>query len=181
MNCWKIINLDKKFGMNRLHSQSLLIGLLTFIFLYIPLSVKHGTANLNESGIIPFILAILFLPAMHTFVHMLPLMILNKRTRLIYKRNMIFFPVTNYYTKKYLTKKASLLATAAPTLLITIPGILGSWLFSTYYVYFLIFTAAHIALSFKDILYMAYISKSPKHAYIENSSDEIVILVNRND
>ncbi|MFD1360978.1 DUF3267 domain-containing protein [Lentibacillus salinarum] len=178
MNCWKTINFNKEFGMNRLYLQSFLIGLLAFILLYIPFSVKHGTADLYESGIIPLILAIFFMPIMHTSMHILPLIMLNKRARLIFKRNTLFFPIVNYYTKKHLTKKASLLAAGAPTLLITIPGIMGAWLFSEYYVYFLIFTSVHMAMTFTDFLYILYISKAPKRSYIENSNNEITILVN---
>ncbi|SFA81399.1 Putative zincin peptidase [Lentibacillus halodurans] len=177
MNCWQNINFNKEFGINRLYLQSFLIGLLMFILLYIPFSVKHGTTDLEESGIIPLMIALFLLPIIHSFMHILPLIIMNKRARLIYRRNAIWFPIINYYTKKHLSKKASLLAAIAPTLLITIPGIMAIYLFSEYYIYFLIFTSAHAAMTFTDFLYIIYISKAPKRSYIENSTNEITILV----
>ncbi|RYG72859.1 DUF3267 domain-containing protein [Lentibacillus lipolyticus] len=177
MNCLKIINLNKQYGLNRLYLQSFLTGLLAFVFLYVPISIKHGMADLDESGIFPLLTAILFMPFIHVFMHMLPLIMINKQARLIYKQNTIFFSNINYYTKKYVSKKASLLAAVSPTLLITVPGVMAAYFFSDYYVYFLIFTSIHIGMTFTDFLYILYISKAPKGAYIENSNNEIAILV----
>ncbi|HLR62125.1 MAG TPA: DUF3267 domain-containing protein [Lentibacillus sp.] len=177
MSCWKIINFNKEYGINRLYLQSFLIGLLAFIFLYVPFSIKHGTISMNESGILPLIIMVCCLPVIHSLMHILPLIMMNKRARLIYKRNTILFPIINYYTKKQLTKKASLLAAVAPTILITIPGMTAAYLFSEFYVYFLIFTAAHIAMTYTDFLYISSIAKAPKQSFVENRNNEITILV----
>ncbi|TFJ93523.1 DUF3267 domain-containing protein [Lentibacillus salicampi] len=177
MNCWKIINFNKEYGITRLYLQSFLFGLLAFIILYVPLSIKHGTTDMSKSGILPFIVMVCCLPLIHSFMHILPLIMMNKRARLIYKRNTIFFPIINYYTKKHLTKKASLLAAGTPTILITIPGVTAAYLFSEFYVYFLIFTSAHIAITFTDFIYIFYIAKAPRQSFIENRNNEFTILI----
>lgn len=179
MNCWQIINFNKEFGINRLYLQSFLIGLLSFIILYIPFSIKHGTSTIDETGVWPLIIALCLLPILHSFTHILPLILMNKQARLIYKRDALLFPIVNYYTKKYLSKKASLFAAMAPTLLITVPGVAATFLFSDFYVYFLIFTSVHTALTFTDFIYIRYIVKAPKRSYIENSNNEITILISK--
>ncbi|ALX48706.1 DUF3267 domain-containing protein [Lentibacillus amyloliquefaciens] len=181
MNCWQIINFNKEFGINRLYLQSFLVGLLSFIILYIPFSIRHGTSGIDETGVIPLVIGLCLLPILHSFTHILPLIVMNKQARLIYKRNTLLFPIVNYYTKKYLSKKVSLFAAMAPTLLITIPSVAATFLFSDFYVYFLIFTSVHTALTFTDFLYIRYIVKAPKSSYIENSNNEITILVNKDN
>ncbi len=104
MNCLKIINLHKQYGLNRLYLQSFLTGLLSFVFLYVPISIRHGMPDLDEFGIFPLLIAILFMPFIHVFMHMLPLIMMNKQARLIYKQNTIFFSNINYYTKNMFPK-----------------------------------------------------------------------------
>src|SRR5699024_1756358 len=177
MNCWKIITFNKEYGIMRLLLQSFLTTLLTFIVLYVPISIKHGATDMDESGLVPFIIMVCCLSIMHIFMHILSLIIMNKRARLIYQRHTIFFPIINYYTKKQLTKKVSLLAASAPTLFITIPSVAAAYLYSEYYVYFLILTSAHAAMTFTDFLYIYYIAKAPKRSIIENRNNEMTILI----
>ncbi|WP_164669576.1 DUF3267 domain-containing protein [Virgibacillus doumboii] len=177
MNCWKTVNLNKEFGINRLYLLSFLIGLLTFIFLYVPFSVMHNSVNINEFGIFPLMIALFFLPIIHAFMHILPLNMMNNRAKLLYSRKNVLFPYVNYYTKKPVPKKVSLLAAFAPTMFITIPGIMATYIFAEYYVYFLLFTSVHIAITFTDFLYIINISKAPKQSLIENNNNEFAILI----
>lgn len=177
MNCWKSINLVKEFGYNRLLLVSFLIGLLAFIVLFVPVSIAHSGEHVKQSGILPFVVSLVLLPTIHSLTHILPLIIMNKRIKVVYKTKTWLLPVFNYYTKYHLTKKASLFVTLAPTFLITIPAITASWVFAGYYVYILLFTAVHIGISFLDILYASYIIKAPRSAYIENSNDGFDILL----
>ncbi|MBT2218216.1 DUF3267 domain-containing protein [Virgibacillus dakarensis] len=177
MNCWKSINFKKEFGLTRIYTISFLISLLTFIFLYVPLSIIHGTTSVNESGIILFGIAFILLPAIHSFMHILPLIMTNKRAKTSDKAKKVMLPNLMYYPKSYLSKQLSLMVALAPTLFITIPGIVASYLFVDYYVYILLFTAFHIGISFSDFLYVIHITKAPKKALIENENDGFTILV----
>lgn len=181
MNCWKSINFNKEFGLNRLYLLSFLTGLVSFTFLYVLFSIVHNTTKVNELGVFPLIIALLFLPTVHSLMHILPLILMNKRSKLIYKRKNIFFPVINYYTKKHLSKKAALVVVIAPTFLITVPGLMASYMFVDYYVYFLLFTAVHIGITLTDFMYIIHVAKAPKKSFIENNSDEISILVKAQD
>lgn len=177
MNCWKSVNLVKEFGYNRLFLVSFLIGLLTFIILYVPISIIHGASHVKETGFLPFIIALLFLPTLHSLTHILPLIIMNKRVKIFYKTNRWIVPVFRYKTKYHLTKTASLIVALAPTIFITIPAMTASYILKDYYVYFLLFTATHIGISFLDLLYVRHIIKAPKRAFIDNRNDEFDILI----
>ncbi|MFD2630296.1 DUF3267 domain-containing protein [Oceanobacillus kapialis] len=177
MNCWKSINLTKEFGNNRINFLSFLIGLLSFIFLYVPITIAQGTNKVDEAGFLPFILALLLLPALHSLMHILPLIILNKRLKIIFNIKNRRLPVFNYYTKFHLTKKVSLIVAIAPTILISIPGIIASYLFTDYSVYILMFTSLHIGMSYIDFLYIAHIGKAPKSCFIDSRKDGFDILI----
>jgi hypothetical protein len=177
MNCWKSINLIKEFGHYRLLFISFLVGLFAFILLYVPISISHHASHVNESGFVIFIIALLLLPAFHSLTHIFSLIIMNKQVKIVCNVRNRFLPVFNYYTKYLLTKRASLFVALAPTLFITIPGIAISCFYAEYYVYTLLFTAVHIGLSFMDILYIAYIMRAHKKAYIEYGTKGFDILL----
>lgn len=178
MHCWKSVNLKKDFGRNRLYIVSLLISIFMFILLYVPFSIIHGHVHINENGILPLLVAIAILPTIHSFMHILPLIIMNKRVKVIYYKKYKLLLIFNYYTKTHLTKKASLFIAIAPTLFLTLPGLIASYLFPSLTVYFLILTSIHIGLTFIDFLYMIHIIESPKQSFIDNRSNEFDILVN---
>ena len=177
MKCWKSINFTKEFGHFRLQLISFLIGMLAFIFLFVPISILKGGSDVNEAAFLPLVIALLLLPTVHSLMHILPLIVMNKRLKIYYNMKSKFLPVFNYYTQNHLTKKASLLVVLAPSILITVPGIITSYLFAEVYVFILLFTCVHIGISFIDFLYVIHILKAPKRAYIENVNDGIDILL----
>ncbi|API91086.1 MULTISPECIES: DUF3267 domain-containing protein [Virgibacillus] len=172
MNCWKSINLAKDFGRNRLLLMSSLITLFSFILLYVSITIAQGsTAEVSEAGIIPFLLLLLLLPTIHSSMHILPLILMNRRMKIIFKLKNGCFPVFYYYTKYHLTKKAYFIVALAPTILLTIPGVVASYYFNNYSVYILLLTSANIGIAFIDLLYISYLWKAPKQSVIESSED----------
>ncbi|MEN1970268.1 DUF3267 domain-containing protein [Lentibacillus sp. N15] len=177
MNCWKTINFHKEFGLTRIYSISLLVGLVAFIFLYVPLSIVHGTPNMNKNGIIPFGLLLILLPGIHSFMHILPLIITNKRAKMNEKAKKFALPSLTYYPASRLSKQLSVLVALAPTFFLTLPGIIASYVLIDYDVYILLITAFHIGISFTDFLYIIHLTKAPKQAVIENENGGFAILI----
>ncbi|ASN06592.1 DUF3267 domain-containing protein [Virgibacillus necropolis] len=177
MNCWKSINFTKEFGTNRLYFLSFLIGLLSFVFLFVPFSSIHGTSHVNEFGIVPLLGLVILMPTIHSFMHILPLIMMNKRTKIYFNLKKSIIPTCRYHAKTFLSKPMSLMMAIAPTLFITIPGIFASLVFVDYYVYILLFTAIHIGASFTDFLYTLHIIKAPRRAFIESENEGFAILV----
>lgn len=162
MNCWKTFNANKEFGLNRIFIMSFLLALLSFIFLYLPFSIIHHATYVEEQGLIPLLLGLILLPACHKLMHILPLILANKRIKIKWKFKKRLFPIFAFKTKSKLSKKISLFAFLAPTLFITLPGIVTSFVFIDYFAYILLFTAVNIGLSFTDFLYVNQLIKAPK-------------------
>jgi len=179
MNCYKSINITKEIGQNRLLIISMLIGILSFIILYVPYSLHH-TSHMNQTGLLPFLAILVFLPSIHSCMNILPLIIMQKRIKVHYKRKNKFFPAFNYYTASHLSKKAALACAIAPTLFITIPGLIASLLFPAFFVYILLLTCIHIGVTYIDFLRIKYIIKAPKRAFIQNVDDGFDILLKEN-
>ena len=177
MNCLKSINFKKEFGVNRIFFLSFLIGLMSFIFLFITFSSIQGTAYANEFGIIPFLGIVILLPTIHSFMHILPLIMLKKRTKVYFNLKRSIIPTFKYHSNTFLSKTTSLMMAIAPTIFITIPGLIASLLVADYYVYILLFTAIHIGASFTDYLCICHVAKAPKKAFIENQNEGFAILV----
>lgn len=177
MYCWKSINVYKDFGISWLYLISLFITLLSFSIMFIPLSIIHTSEIVQELGVLYLLMALLLLPIIHSFMHILPLMVMHKHTRLALSTKHKCLPTVHYYTEKYLTKGDFLVVAIAPTVLITIPGIIASYVVADYYVYILLFTSIHIGITFQDFLYISHLTKAPKKSFVENGSAGFNILI----
>ncbi|RDW19889.1 DUF3267 domain-containing protein [Oceanobacillus chungangensis] len=180
MNCWKSVSSTKEFGHNRLFLTSSLVGILTFILLYVPYSIIHEVNYVDESGTIPFIIAICLLPFLHTSMHILPLIMMKKRVIITFSQMKFTGLPINYHVKTHLTKKAAIIVALSPTILITFPGFIMSYYFKEYFVYILLVTCIHIGISFIDFWYIKQMIQAPKTAYIEKGQDGVDILLEVN-
>lgn len=179
MNCWKSVNINKEFGHNRVYLLSFLTGLLSFLILYLPFSMVHGTHEMNDHGFLPLLIILFFLPSMHRLMHMLPLMLSYKRLRVKFKFKKRYVPTFTYQCKSKLSKKTSIMMALAPTFLITMPALIMGYVFPNYFAYLVLFASVNIGLSFSDFLYLNYFAKAPKKCLIENAKEGYDILVHQ--
>lgn len=177
MYCWKNINIHKEYGLSRLYFISAMITLIVFSIMFVPLSAIHPSDSAPESGIVYLAIAIVLLPGIHSFMHLLPLIIMHKQTKLAFGTTHKFFPIIHYVTKKYMSKRNFLTVAIAPTICITVPGIIASYVISDYYVYILLFTSLHIGVTLQDFIYIIRLTKAPKESYIENEHAGLNILI----
>lgn len=177
MNCWKTINLNREFGLSRICLLSLLLGMLSFIFLYLFFSMIHQTSSVKDHGLIPLIAGLILLPTIHKLTHILPLILANKRIKFKWQLNAGIFPNFTFHTKTKMSKNTSLFVLLAPTTLISAPGLITSYILVDYYVYFLLFVSVNIAFSFTDFLYMKQLLRAPKKCLVESEKDSFDILI----
>src|SRR5699024_8632957 len=85
MYCWKTININKDMVLSWLYITSFLVSLFIFSVMYIPFSIIHKMASIQEIGILYLFIALLFLPLIHSLMHVLPLIVTNNHTRLVLK------------------------------------------------------------------------------------------------
>ncbi|WP_010093723.1 DUF3267 domain-containing protein [Ornithinibacillus scapharcae] len=179
MNCWKSINLDKHYGLKRINLISCFIGLIAFILLYVPFSMLHLDKQVQQVGILVFIIAIVLLPTLHSFMHILPLIIMNRRINLKITRKKVL-PIFTFYIVSHISKKNYIISLIMPSLLITIPCIVAGIIFPMVYVYALLIAAVNIGLSFLDFLTIRHLWKAPNNAYVENGEEGFDILLKAN-
>ncbi|MFG6116261.1 DUF3267 domain-containing protein [Halobacillus sp. MO56] len=179
MNCWKTVNITKDFGNNRIYLTSFLTGLLAFLILYLPFSLLHLTHDVKDHGLLPLLVILFFLPSLHRMMHILPLVLANKRVRVKWKFRRRLIPTFDYRCQSKLSKKTSIFMALAPTLFITLPGLAMSYVFPGYFAYFVLFSAVNIGLSFTDYLYLNQFIRAPRRCVIENAKDGYDILIKR--
>ncbi|WP_246050122.1 DUF3267 domain-containing protein [Aquibacillus sediminis] len=177
MNCWKTINLTREFGINRIYLISSILGLLSFVFLYLPFSIIHQSAELKDHGLLPLLVGLILLPMIHKLMHILPLILAHKSIKLKCQMSKGIFPILTILKKTKMSKKTSIFTLLGPTLFITVPGLISSYLFVEYYAYFILFISVNIGLSFTDFIYIGKLCKAPKKCVIENAKDGYDILV----
>lgn len=177
MNCWKTVNINKEFGINRVYLMSFLTGLLSFLVLYLPFSILHGTHDVRDHGFLPLLVILFFLPSMHRLMHILPLLLFYKRIRVKFKIKNRFTPTFSYQCKSKLSKQTSILIAIAPTFFITLPALMMSVVFPGYFAYLVIFASVNIGLSFSDFLYLNQFIRAPRKCVIENAKEGYDILV----
>lgn len=179
MNCWKSINLDKQYGLKRINLISCFIGLIAFILLYVPFSMIHLDNQVQQVGILIFLIVLVLLPTFHSFMHILPLIILNRRINLKITRKR-GLPIFTFYSLSHIHKNNYILSLLMPSIMITIPSMIIAFIFPTVYVYALLVAAVNIGLSFLDFLTFRLLWKAPNNAYVENGEEGFNILLEAN-
>ncbi|MCP3026755.1 DUF3267 domain-containing protein [Halobacillus sp. A5] len=177
MNCWKSVNINKEFGLNRVYLLSFLTGLMSFLVLYLPFSIMHGTEDVKDHGFLPLVIILLFLPSIHRLMHILPLLLAYKKVRVNFAFANRMTPTFAYQCKSKLSKSMSILMALSPTFFITAPAIVMSFALPGYFAYLVILAAVNIGLSFSDYLYLNQFIRAPRQCIIENAKDGYDILV----
>ncbi|WP_058308263.1 DUF3267 domain-containing protein [Gracilibacillus massiliensis] len=179
MNCWDSINLTKQLGFYRSIIMSFIFGLLSFILLYVPFTLIHKDALVKDHGIIPLTLGIAILPLIHKIIRIIPLKCMNKKIKLKWKWEKKVFPNFDLCENSHTTKPILLIALLLPTVIITIPCIIGGYFLPSYYPYFLLAGAINLSLSYIDILYIRHLWRAPKRCVISNDEKGYDILIPR--
>ncbi|GGD23879.1 DUF3267 domain-containing protein [Pontibacillus salipaludis] len=179
LNCWKSFNITKEFGSNRIYLLSSILGVISFILLYVPLAMVHQSHQVHDYGLLPLAASLFLLPAIHKLMHMIPLVLLNKRVRVRWKLKRGVMPTFSYRTCSTLSKTTSIMVALAPTVLLSVPGLITSFVFPNYFAYIILFTAVNIGLSFTDFLCVNQFMRAPKQCIIENVRDGYDILIDK--
>lgn len=177
MNCWKTVNVQKDLGINRIYLLSFLLGVLSFIFLFLPFSAIHQGYTLRDHGIFPLLISLALLPTIHKLVHFIPLVLMKRSFKLKCRLNKMKFPMVSILSSTKMSKKTSILTLLAPTILLTIPGLIASYFFMEYFAYFLIFSSVNIGLSYTDFIYTGKFIRAPRKCMVENDGTGYDILI----
>ncbi|WP_035512596.1 DUF3267 domain-containing protein [Halalkalibacillus halophilus] len=177
MTCWKSFNLTKEFGQNRLRILSVFTAILSFIILFVPFSIMFQHVEIHEPGLWKILIALFILPMLHKLAHVFPTIFTNKDVHLRWAFKYKYIPFLRLKVKSSLSKRTSIIMTLAPTVMITIPLLIGAIVFPTFYPILIILTAIHIGISLSDWLILSYFVQAPKQCVVEKSKNNYDILI----
>lgn len=177
MNCWKSVNVQREVGMNRIYLLSFLVGVLSFIFLFLPFAAIHQGYTLKDQGIFPLLIGLTLLPIVHKIVHFIPLLVTKRTFKLKCRFNKMKFPIISVLSKASMSKRTSIITLLAPTVFLTLPGLIASYLYIDYFAYFLIFSSVNIGISYTDFIYTGKFIRAPRKCIVENDGTGYDILV----
>ncbi|GKU81692.1 DUF3267 domain-containing protein [Niallia sp. NCCP-28] len=179
MNCWKTINLQKQYGMQRLFIISSLTMLITFLFLYVPFTAYFSQNRLNDNYFSLFLLCIAITYPAHKLLHYLPMIPLGKKVKKIVYINYHFFPVIYFRAQEPIKKWNFVIASITPVIVLNAVFIGCCFLFTHYVHYFLILFAYHFGMCVPDFIRMKNLWKAPNQCFVEENEDGFEILINK--
>ncbi len=179
MNCWGSINIRRQLGTRRSIILAMLFGFSSFVLLYLPLTLIHKDARIVDHGLLPLLIGLALLPLVHKFLHVIPFKCGNKNMKLSWSIVIKCIPYFKICANTKVSKPTVLIALLLPTLLITIPCIVLSYVYPSYYPYLLLFSAINLSLSYSDFVYFRHIWKAPKKCIISNEEQGYDILIPR--
>ncbi|MGP7819001.1 DUF3267 domain-containing protein [Niallia sp. 01092] len=179
MNCWKTINMNKQYGLQRLFIISSITMILTFLFLYVPTTTYFAQNSLNDNYFILFLLCLLFIYPVHKLLHLLPLIPLGNKVKKTMDVQYRFFPIISIRASEPIKKGHFLISSVTPFIVLNITFIACCFLFTHYVHYFLILFAYHFGLCVPDFIRMKNLWKSPSRCFVEENEDGFEILINK--
>jgi hypothetical protein len=177
MNCWKTINLSKDYGYHRILFVAMILMCLSFIALYLPLSMVYPSSVLHEDHIVAFFLSMLFIAPVNKLLHAVPYWMAGKKVKVQVSLKYLIFPVINIRTNQAVKKYVLMTSLVMPTICITLPALAASYAMPGYFHYFLIIASYNIGLSITDYIYLNLFIKAPRQCYIEDFNGGFDILI----
>ncbi|GEL78395.1 DUF3267 domain-containing protein [Tenuibacillus multivorans] len=177
MTCWKTINITKELGYNRLIILSTLLGISTFILMYVPFSIIYQGVNIKAPSIYIVLSSLVLIPVLHKLAHAIPLLFTDKEFQFRWGFKNKYIPNLKIMMKSSLSKRTSIIMMLAPTIFITLPLMLALIAIPVYYPVVILCLALNIGMSLQDFIVLAYFARAPKNSVIEKSREDYDILV----
>ncbi|OLO36437.1 hypothetical protein BTR23_15330 [Alkalihalophilus pseudofirmus] len=178
MFCWKSVNITREFGNTRLKIVSITSAILFFLIYYLFLSSFIDVTNVNQYGVLSFIIGLFLVPLIHKLLHCVPIWLCGKKAKLTIKKRK-FMPILFCFIPNTISKRLCITASLFPLIMITTITTIGSIVSPEHLPYFVIYSAINFGLSIYDIIYVNYLIRAPKSSFIEDHYDEFHILLNR--
>ncbi|MGM9924043.1 MAG: DUF3267 domain-containing protein [Bacillus sp. (in: firmicutes)] len=176
MNCWKSININNRYGNQKIAILSLLTMLLSFIVIYTGVSTGVDGSTLDDNNVFPFILGIILMYPFHKLLHLLPLLCVKSKIKM-QKNHYLFFPLLTIKIYDPIRKSLFILTLITPFIIFTALMLIGAVLFPSYIHYSTILLSLHIGMCVSDFIKLKNILSSPRKCMIEEYEDQIQLLI----
>lgn len=177
MYCWKTINLNKKYGPQRVFILSSLTMLFAFILLYVPANYLFILTSLNDKYISLLMIGLWLMYPIHKMIHYIPLIPLKNKIKKSFTFKYFIFPIIQIQVAEPIAKWLFLLSLIAPFIMINGLLVAACYVFNHYVHYFIILLAYHIGLCVSDFICAKNVLRAPNPAYIEENEDGFEILI----
>lgn len=176
MHCWKIINIERDFGITRLVIMSCLMFVLAFSFSYVFLSYER-LQPYTDNGIFIFILIALFIYPIHKFFHYLFLIDYRKVMRVKIKFRYHLFLIIHLKVKKIVPRYRYIISLMAPFILLNGLILYFGIAYPTYGHYASLLFGIHNLICVIDLLNIKSMIRAPYPAYIEETPKGYEVLI----
>ncbi|WP_366249246.1 DUF3267 domain-containing protein [Terribacillus aidingensis] len=177
MNCWRSVDAQKDLGTNRIFLISTMIGILTFIILYPMLTLIHPKMKLEETGLLLSIISLYMLPLIHGITHLIPFWITGKRCEYKLQWSRQFIPTLHFKVRTKTSRIIPFLSLIMPTILITLPLLIGAILMDTMPIYYILLVSVNAGMTFSDGFYLCNLLQAPRKCVIAGTDKSYDILV----
>lgn len=176
MHCWKTINVRKQYGLERLFILSSLLVIIVFSFAYALLGIINNSQKSDDYFWI-FVIAFLGLYPIHKLFHFIPMFRHRDKIKFIVIKQFRYIPTLHLRIIEPICKSRFLFILMAPFIFVNVLLIIGALTIPIFAHYFTILFAYHCGICLIDLIYAKNLSKSPKHALIEETDAGYEILI----
>jgi hypothetical protein len=176
MHIWKIINVEKNYGITRIVILSILSFIITFSLSYSIISLNKQTPYTDQYFLL-FVVSIFLLYPLHKFFHYLFLIDYRKHMRFKIKFSVLYYPILTLKISKLVPKYRYILSLLAPFLFLNAFLLFCAIYFSAFSHYFCLLFGLNCLICLIDLLNVNGMIRAPHQAYIEETPKGFEVLV----
>ena len=176
MHCWKILNIEREYGVLKMYCIACIHAVLTFSFSYTFLNL-FNYETYNDDYFFLFLFAVLLIYPLHKLLHFLPLYRHRHQMTIRLRRRLFGVRTIHMRIKEPIPKKLYIFSLLFPFLMLTILLLIAAIALPTLTHYAAILLGVHGLLCAFDYVYIKHLIRSPANALIEETPRGYEILV----
>lgn len=176
MHCWKILNIEREYGIRKMYCIACIHAVLTFSFSYTFLNL-FNYETYNDDHFALFLVAGLLVYPLHKLLHFLPLYRHRQKMSIRLRRRLFGIRTIHMRIKEPIPKRLYIFSLLFPFLVLTTILLIVAVVFPTITHYAAILLGVHALLCAFDYVYIKHLIRSPADALIEETPRGYEILV----
>ena len=176
MHCIKTVNIEYEYGTTRIFILASILFFVMFCLSYCLTSFDYPQPHRSD-GLMYFLVSIFFVYPIHKLIHILPLLIFQKKIQFDLRIKFIFIPVLHTTIPTVIKRNQYLFALLLPTFVLNTAFLFAAFTWKEYAHYFCLLFALHCAICLIDLMLFRTIFRAPPTALIEETEKGYEILV----
>lgn len=176
MHCWKILNIEREYGVRKMYLIAILHSILVFSFSYALLNLFNHEIY-NDNYFLVFLLVLFLIYPLHKLLHFIPLYRHRKKIVFRVRRRLFGIRTIHMRIREPIPKKLYIFSLICPFLVINTILLIIAIFVPTITHYATILLGVHALLCAIDYIYVRHLIFSPPHAMIEETPRGYEILV----